>query len=107
MQNFLPTPTKIKAELINKQTRVILQITHPMDSGRQTNYAGEKIPLHYIHTIEIYHKRILLINAQLNYTIAINPKWEFSFSGGLVGDEIKVRWIDNLSVEQIDKVLIS
>jgi len=83
----------IRAKQKGEYTEVRLLIQHPMQSGK-CNHSTEAEPF-FIQELRCFHQKLLVVTAQLGTAIAENPYFTFRFKGGVLGDKIKISWVDN------------
>ena len=77
-------------------TTVKALITHPMETGlRKNKKTGKKIPAHFIQEVKCEHNGKQVMNAQWSGAVSKNPYLSFKFTGGKIGDTIKLSWVDN------------
>lgn len=87
---------KVKAQFSDGVTTVKTQILHPMETGLFKNKkTGEVIPAHFIKEIKCEHNGQLVLDAACGIAVSKNPYLSFSFSGGQIGDTIRLSWLDN------------
>jgi len=67
----MPEPIKIRAVQQGESTEIRILLQHPMETGlRRDQASGQKIPAHFITTFTVSAHGKVLINAQLNTSIA-------------------------------------
>lgn len=87
---------KIRATLENGVTTVKTLMIHPMETGLfKDKKTGEPIPAHFIQEVKCEHNGNVVLDAECGIAISKNPYLAFNFSGGAVGDTIKISWVDN------------
>ena len=87
---------KMRANIKDGVTEVKALISHPMDTGMQTDKkTGEKIPAHFIQEVVCKHKDTTVLTANWGPTISKNPYLSFNFKGAAAGDKISLSWVDN------------
>lgn len=87
---------KMRARLVGDVTEVKLIIVHPMITGRSKNAAGEIIPAHFIQTLEATLNGKLVLELHSSTAISKNPYVTFYVTGAKLGDQLKVKWQDNM-----------
>ncbi len=86
---------KIRAALKDGKCEVKALLTHPMETGRRKDPAGNLIPAHHIQTVELLHNGNLMVEADWGGAISTNPFFSVSLNDVASGDTIEVRWVDN------------
>jgi sulfur-oxidizing protein SoxZ len=86
---------KIRAALKDGKCEVKALLTHPMETGRRKDPAGNLIPAHHIQTVELLHNGNLMVEADWGGAISTNPFFSVSLNNVTSGDTIEVRWVDN------------
>ncbi len=86
---------KLRAAIKDGKCEVKALMTHPMETGRRKDQAGNLIPAHYIQTLELLHNGNLMMEADWGGAISTNPFFSVSLTNVVAGDTIEVRWIDN------------
>lgn len=86
---------KIRATLKGITTEVKVLMLHPMETGRRKNDFDETIPAHFIQLVTATLNGVVVLEAQWGAGISKNPYLTFYLSGGKVGDNISVKWMDN------------
>jgi sulfur-oxidizing protein SoxZ len=87
---------KMRAAAKDGVTTIKALISHPMETGtRKDKKTGEKIPAHFIQEVVCEHNGNAVMTAQWGPAISKNPYLSFRFSGGNVGDSVKLSWVDN------------
>ena len=89
---------RVRAVANGPQVEVQTLIQHPMDSGYLKDKAGVVIPPHFIHTVHFESAGKPVFTAYWGPAISKNPYLKFTFAGGGKGDNLQVRWIDNLGL---------
>ncbi len=87
---------KIRAQINNGITTVKALISHPMETGlRIDRKTGQPIPAKFISNVTCVSNKKVLLNSQWGVAVAKNPYVSFKYSGGSIGDIIKLFWLDN------------
>lgn len=86
---------KMRAQLKGDYTEVKVLISHPMDTGRRKNDAGELIPAHFIQLLTASLNGQTVVEAQWGTGVAKNPYLTFRLANAKLGDMIEVTWHDN------------
>jgi len=98
---------KIRLKNIRGTTRVRTLIAHPMETGRRINkITGERIPLHFIEKLTVYHNDNVIATCYLAPGISKDPYFSFSFRGGETGDTVTINWEDNLGYKDMAKATL-
>lgn len=102
----MTAPTRIRASLRDGVTEVRMLMAHPMENGLRKDAEGELIPAHYITDVEVRLGERLLLAAQFGPSVSTNPYMSFRFKGAATGDEVSVRWRDNLGDSRTDSARV-
>lgn len=86
---------RIRAQLDNGVTEVKALMRHPMETGQRKDANGEPIPAHFITEVTATHGDRVVMSAQWGAAVSQNPFLGFRFTGGAVGDEVTVSYVDN------------
>lgn len=92
----MPSTIRVRATAGGDTTEVQALIQHPMDSGFVKDSSGKLIPPHYIEILTFEHGGKNVFTAFWGPAVSKDPYIKFSFKGGAKGDDLKVRWVDNL-----------
>ena len=86
---------KIRSLRFAEYTEIKLLISHPMENGRNRDANDQLIPAHFIRelTIELNNKTV--ISANLGGSMSKDPFFSFRLKSTVVGDRLRVRWLDN------------
>ena len=87
---------KMRAKLTGDVTEVKVIISHPMETGRKKDDAGQIIPAHFIQLVTATLNDKPVLEMQWGTGISKNPYLTFHLKGAKVGDKITVTWHDNL-----------
>ena len=87
---------KMRAKLKGDVTEVKVIISHPMETGRKKDDAGQIIPAHFIQLVTVTLNDKPVLEMQWGTGISKNPYLTFYVKGAKVGDKIAVTWTDNL-----------
>ena len=89
-------PIKIRAKVKGDISEVKALMPHDMESGlRRDAETNERVPAHYITEVVADHNGEIVMTAYWGPAVSRNPYVSFSFTGGVVGDTIKIHWEDN------------
>ncbi len=91
----LPSKDRIRAKLKSGNTTVRLLLAHPMHTGHAENDAGDLIPAHFIQDIRCWRNDEEVLTIKCGTATARNPYFSFYLAGGILGDNITIRWVDN------------
>lgn len=86
---------KIRAQLKNGMTEVKVLMSHPMETGRRKNDAGDVEPAHFIQTVTATLNGKVVLEAQWGTGISKNPYLTFRLKSAKAGDKVAVEWLDN------------
>lgn len=101
-------PIKIRAAFQGDTTEIRILMQHPMETGLRKDLATERtVPAHYIQTFTVSADRKMLIEGQLNTSIARNPLFVFRARGLKPGDKIVVAWSDSKGDQRSDEALVT
>lgn len=100
-------PTKIRTVRSSETTEIRMLISHPMESGRRKDAAGQLIPAHFVETLTVKVNGRVLVDAQLNTAIARNPVFAFRARNLRPGDRITVTWADNRGDTRTDEAVVA
>ena len=98
---------KMRARLVNNVAEVKVIIVHPMTTGRAKNDAGQLIPAHFIQTMEATLNGNKVLEAHCSTAISKNPYFTFYLAGAKLGDQIMVKWQDNMGYAGQSEVQVS
>jgi sulfur-oxidizing protein SoxZ len=86
---------RIKRE--GDKVRILALVRHPMETGlRVRQDTGEKIPAHFIQTLEIRVNGTPMVTAQLGTAISKNPLFGITVRKIKAGDHVELLWQDNM-----------
>jgi len=86
---------KLRAKAKNGEIDIKCLMSHPMETGlRKDKKTGEKIPAHFIQTVEATKNGTVFLKSAFNSTVSKNPYLRIKVAGEK-GDEISVSWTDN------------
>lgn len=101
-------PSRIRAILINNEVDFKVRMQHPMESGlRKSSSSRQTIPAHYIQKFTVSAGGKVLIDGQINTSIATNPLFAFRLKALPIGEKITVSWTDNKGEQRSDETLVS
>jgi sulfur-oxidizing protein SoxZ len=87
---------KVRTRTQEGKVEVLILITHPMETGLRTDkQTKQKIPAHFIQTVDIEVGGKQVASAELGIGISQNPLIGFRLNEGKTGDKLKVTWQDN------------
>jgi sulfur-oxidizing protein SoxZ len=84
---------KIRAALKDGKCEVKALLTHPMETGRRKDPAGNLIPAHHIQTVELLHNGNLMVEADWGGAISTNPFFSVSLNNVTSGDTIEATFL--------------
>ncbi|MDP3438983.1 MAG: thiosulfate oxidation carrier complex protein SoxZ [Azonexus sp.] len=95
---------KIRAQVEGDITEIRILLQHPMETGQRKDENGQALAIHFIQHFSVSHDGRMLIDGQLNTSIAKNPLFAFKARGIKPGDKIKVSWQDNKGDQRQDEI---
>lgn len=87
---------KIRAQLKGSITEVKLLMSHPMETGRRKNDAGEVVPAHFVQQVTAMLNDKIVLESQWGTGISKNPYLTFRLKSAQLGDKVTITWVDNL-----------
>ncbi|MDH5358211.1 MAG: thiosulfate oxidation carrier complex protein SoxZ [Gammaproteobacteria bacterium] len=90
---------RIRAKLKAGDTTVRVLLSHPMHTGRAKNDADKLIPAEFIQDIRCWRNSEEVLSIKCGTATARNPYFSFHLVGGQQGDQIAIRWVDNLGAK--------
>ena len=87
---------RIRVKLKSGDTHIRILLSHMMHSGRGKTPEGELIPEEYIQDIRCWRNDEEVLSIKCGTATAENPYFSFQLAGGAKGDQIQIRWVDNL-----------
>lgn len=97
----------MRAQLKGAFTEVKVLMSHPMETGRRKNDAGELMPAHFIQLVNVALNGKVVFEAQWGTGVSKNPYLTFYLSEAKVGDTLQVTWYDNLGETASAEVTVS
>lgn len=97
---------KMRAKLTGEVTEVKVIISHPMETGRKKDDAGQIIPAHFIQLVSATLNDKPVLEMQWGTGISKNPYLTFHLKGAKVGDKVAVTWHDNLGKTDSGDILV-
>ncbi|ALE52948.1 hypothetical protein SP60_06910 [Candidatus Thioglobus autotrophicus] len=85
---------KARAKMKSGLIEVKYKITHPMETGRRKDKAGNIVAEEYINHITILKNGKEMLRLSPNSTVSANP-YLFVKLNGAKGDEITLSWVSN------------
>lgn len=98
---------RMRAQLKGEVTEVKVLMTHPMETGRRKNDAGDLIPANYIQLVSATLNGKQVLEAQWGTAISKNPYLTFHLRGAKVGDVVRVNWTDNQGKTGAGEIAVS
>ncbi|OAM51774.1 thiosulfate oxidation carrier complex protein SoxZ [Methylovorus sp. MM2] len=86
---------KLRAQLNDDITEIKVLMSHPMETGRRKNGAGEIVPAHFIQLVTMLLNDKTVLEAEWGTGIAKDPYLTFHLKGAKIGDKIVIVWHDN------------
>lgn len=88
---------KVRAKVSGSVTDVKSLMLHPMETGTRTDAdTGELVSARYITQLKFANNGKLVMLANFSTAVSRDPYFSFRFTGGKVGDTLKVNWVDNV-----------
>ena len=88
--------TKVRTRTQEGAVEVLILVNHPMETGlRKDKKTKQKIPAHFIQTLDIALNGKPAVNAELGIGISKNPLLGFRLKDAKQGDKLKIAWKDN------------
>lgn len=88
-------PIKMRAQYKNGLTELKVLMSHPMETGRRKNDAGEVVPAHFIQVVEVYLNETKLLETHWGTGISKNPYLTLALTTAKPDDTVRVVWHDN------------
>jgi sulfur-oxidizing protein SoxZ len=98
---------KMRAQLKGSTTEVKVLMTHPMETGRRKNDAGELIAAHFIQLVSASLNGKPVLEAQWGTGVSKNPYLTFYLTDAKLGDTVSVVWHDNLGETATAEITVS
>lgn len=99
-------PMKISARLKGDVAEMRVLVSHPMDTGRRKDPAGNLVPPHFIKHLTAMVGDKTVLDAQIGTAVARNPWFAFKVKGAKAGDKVVIRWKDNTGDQRTDEVVV-
>jgi sulfur-oxidizing protein SoxZ len=103
----METTMKMRAKLNGEVTEVKVIISHPMETGRKKDDAGQIIPAHFIQLVTATLNEKPVLEMQWGTGISKNPYLTFHLKGAKVGDKVAVTWFDNLGKTGVGEIAVA
>jgi sulfur-oxidizing protein SoxZ len=87
---------RVRAQLSDGVTEVKALMRHPMETGLRKDADGNAIPANFITEVTATHNDRVVMQAFWGASVSQNPFLACRFTGGAVGDDVTVNWVDNL-----------
>jgi len=98
---------RIDARYQGGSTRLRALIDHPMETGTRQDATGVSIPPLFIQSLVIRYQEKVVVDAKLSSAISRNPYFSFEFTGGNIGDELTIEWVDSADNQSEKTVVIA
>ncbi|OYZ10961.1 MAG: thiosulfate oxidation carrier complex protein SoxZ [Methylophilales bacterium 16-45-7] len=98
---------KMRAKLVGDVAEIKVIIVHPMTTGRAKNSAGQLVSAHFIQTMEATLNGKKVLEAHCSTAISKNPYFTFYVEGAKLGDQVMVKWQDNMGYTGQSEVSVS
>jgi sulfur-oxidizing protein SoxZ len=87
---------KVRTRHQEGKVEILILVTHPMETGLRTDkQTKQKIPAHFIQTLDVEVNGKVVASAELGIGISQNPLIGFRLNEGKTGDKLKISWKDN------------
>lgn len=97
---------KIRAQLKGNITEVKLLMSHPMETGRRKNDAGDVVPAHFVQQVTAMLNNKIVLESQWGTGVSKNPYLTFRLKTAQLGDKVTVTWLDNLGETVTQSVMV-
>lgn len=97
---------KIRAQLKGSITEVKLLMSHPMETGRRKNDAGEVVLAHFVQQVTAMLNDKIVLESQWGTGISKNPYLTFRLKNAQLGDKVTITWVDNLGETVTQSVMV-
>lgn len=97
---------KIRAQLKGRITEVKLLMSHPMETGRRKNDAGEVVSAHFVQQVTAMLNDKIVLESQWGTGISKNPYLTFRLKNAQLGDKVTITWVDNLGETVTQSVMV-
>lgn len=88
--------TKVRTRMQDGKVEVLILVSHPMETGlRSDKKTKQKIPAHFIQTLDVTLNGKPVASAELGIGISANPLIGFRLNSAKTGDKLQVKWKDN------------
>jgi sulfur-oxidizing protein SoxZ len=87
---------RVRATMNGEVTEVQVLIQHPMDTGLLKDAQGAIVAAHFIQQLTFEHNGKTVLLADWGPAVSKDPYVRFGFKGAAKGDDLKIRWVDNL-----------
>lgn len=102
----MANPMKIRATAKEGITEVRILMQHDMETGRRKDDTGNLVPAWYITGATVWHKDRVVLESQFGTAVSKNPYLIFRFNGGIPGEKVSVKWLDNKGDNRLDEAEI-
>jgi sulfur-oxidizing protein SoxZ len=100
-------PMKIRASNRDGVTEVRVLMAHEMESGLRKDADGATVPAWFITEVTAIYKDKPVLKAEFGPAVSKNPFLSFRFTGGTVGEKVRLTWIDNKGDTRSDEAVIT
>lgn len=98
---------KIRAQFKGNITEVKLLMSHPMETGRRKNDAGEIVPAHFVQQVTAFLNDKRVLEAEWGTGISKNPYLTFRLKSAQLGDKVSITWLDNRGETVTQSVMVT
>ncbi len=98
---------RMRAKLKSGDTHVRILLAHPMHNGKSVDALGEIVPQEFIQDIRCWRNKVEVLAIKCGTATSTNPYFSFQLAGGEKGDNIAVRWVDNVGAKGEVETLVT
>jgi sulfur-oxidizing protein SoxZ len=102
----MPEAIRIRAQVQGEIAEIRFLMTHPMETGQRKDERGQLVAAHFIQTFTLQHNGKVLVEGQLNTSIARNPLFAMRARGIRSGDRLGVAWRDSRGEQRQDEITV-
>jgi sulfur-oxidizing protein SoxZ len=97
---------KIRARRQDSYTLLRVLISHPMETGRRKTEQDERVPAHYIRSVQVALNDTVVTECLFSTAVSRNPYLSLHLPASSPGDRLRVSWQDNLGQSDSDEVVV-
>lgn len=99
-------PIKMRAQLKGALTEVKVLMSHPMETGRRKNDAGDVVPAQFIQVVTVYLNEKQVLETHWGTGVSKNPYLTFYLTDAKLNDTVRIAWVDNLGLTSQGEVKV-